>query len=60
MGKKLVNLCARTAELASKKKNFSEWVRSKLLEEVEEEEIERKAAVAFRDEHGRWPRWWQE
>ena len=60
MGKKLVNLCAQTDELAQKKKNFSEWVRSKLLEEVEEDEIERKAAVEFRDVHGRWPRWWQE
>ena len=58
MKKKLVSLCAQTAELASQKQNFSEWVRSKLLEEIEEEEIERQAAVEFREKHGRWPRWW--
>ena len=59
MRKKLINLCAKTAELASKKENFSEWVRAMLLAEVEEDEIERQAALEFREKNGRWPRWWQ-
>tara|TARA_B110000495_G_C23001708_1_gene591254 strand:- start:1091 stop:1357 length:267 start_codon:yes stop_codon:yes gene_type:complete len=42
MRQKLITLCPNSFELAQKKLNFSEWVRSKLLEEggVEEKPIE--------------------
>ena len=42
MRQKLITLCPNSFELAQKKGNFSEWVRSKLLEEggVEEKPIE--------------------
>jgi len=33
MRQKLITLCPNSFELAQKKDNFSEWVRSKLLEE---------------------------
>jgi len=33
MRQKLITLCPNSFELAQKKLNFSEWVRSKLLEE---------------------------
>jgi hypothetical protein len=33
MRQKLITLCPNSFELAQKKSNFSEWVRSKLLEE---------------------------
>ena len=35
MRQKLITLCPNSWELALKKPNFSLWVRSKLLEEVE-------------------------
>ena len=35
MRQKLITLCPNSWELAMKKTNFSQWVRSKLLEEVE-------------------------
>lgn len=34
MRQKLITLCPNSFELAQKKDNFSEWVRSKLLEEA--------------------------
>jgi Zn finger protein HypA/HybF involved in hydrogenase expression len=35
----MISLCSKTLELAEKKKNFSEWVRSKLLQEAEVETV---------------------
>jgi hypothetical protein len=40
MRQKIISLSLDTYELASKKANFSAWVRRKLLEEVKEAEIE--------------------
>ena len=39
MRQKIISLSLDTYELASKKANFSAWVRRKLLEEVKEAEI---------------------
>ena len=60
MRQKAVTLCDITWAMAMKKPNFSEWVRAMLLEQDEEHQEERKAALEFREEHGRWPRWWNE
>jgi hypothetical protein len=35
MRQKLITLCPNSFELSLKKENFSEWVRKKLLEEVD-------------------------
>jgi len=35
MRQKLITLCPNSFELAQKKNNFSEWVRTKLLEEAD-------------------------
>ena len=46
--------------MAMEKPNFSEWVRGMLLAIDEDYQEEKKAAIAFKEEHGRWPRWWIE
>jgi len=40
MRQKLITLCPNSFELAMKKSNFSQWVRTKLLEEVEKNKEE--------------------
>ena len=56
----MVTLCDKTWAMAMEKKNFSEWVRGMLLAIDEDYQEEKKAAIAFKEEHGRWPRWWNE
>jgi len=58
MRQKAVTLCDATWAMAQEKENFSEWVRSILLEQDEETQVEKKAAEKFFVEHGRYPRWW--
>lgn len=60
MRQKMVTLCDKTWLMAMEKKNFSEWVRGMLLAIDEDYQEEKKAAIAFKEEHGRWPRWWIE
>ena len=60
MRQKMISLCEKTWLMAMEKKNFSEWVRGMLLAIDEDYQEEKKAASAFKEEHGRWPRWWNE
>jgi len=60
MRQKVITLCDETWRLAQEKPNFSEWVRAQLLQNDEERIEERKAASAFKVEHGRFPKWWVE
>jgi hypothetical protein len=55
---KTISLCKETAELAANIPNFSEWVRSKLLET--DEKRKEMDDVAFKQwkETGSWPEWY--
>ena len=46
--------------MAKQMPNFSRWVRAQLLANDEHQIEERKAAIAFKEEHGRFPKWWGE
>lgn len=55
---KTISLCEETAKLAANIPNFSEWVRSKLLELDEtRRERDRQADKVFK-ETGQWPEWY--
>lgn len=60
MRTKVITLCDATWHLAKEKPNFSAWVRAMLLQNDEERLEERRAALEFREEHGRFPKWWIE
>ncbi len=60
MRPKVVTLCDKTWQLAQEKPNFSEWVRAMLLETDEQMIEDRKAALEFKQQHGRFPKWWSE
>ena len=57
---KTISLCEETAKLAANIPNFSEWVRSKLLET--DEKRKEMDDVAFKQwkETGSWPEWYNE
>ena len=56
----MITLCDETYELAKAIPNFSEWVRSKLLET--DEKRKEMDDVAFKQwkETGAWPEWYNE
>ena len=58
MRKKLVVLDEETYELAQKKPNFSEWVRSMLLLHDERRKEQDEIAFKIWKETGEWPEWY--
>ena len=60
MRTKVITLCDETWRMAKQMPNFSRWVRAQLLANDEHQIEERKAAIAFKEEHGRFPKWWGE
>lgn len=60
MRPKVISLCDETWRLAQEMPNFSEWVRSVLLERDEQAIEDKKAAYEFKEKHGRFPKWWKE
>jgi hypothetical protein len=56
---KTISLCEETAKIAANMPNFSEWVRSKLLETDERRKEQDDMAFKIWKETGQWPEWYQ-
>ena len=54
----MITLCDETYELAKAIPNFSEWVRSKLLETDEKRREQDDMAFKIWKETGQWPEWY--
>jgi len=59
MKNKMITLCDETYALAQALPNFSEWVRSKLLETDEKRRAQDDVAFKQWKETGQWPEWYK-